>query len=66
MRNNPFGLPESATDRFLREERERAALFRNALGGSAIADVVKQAKTASEMLRGLDLDAPYRGILDTL
>ncbi|CAH0354440.1 hypothetical protein [Sphingobium sp. CECT 9361] len=66
MRNNSFGLPESTVDRFLREERERAALFRNALGGNAIADAVKQAKTASEMLRGLDLDAPYRGILDTL
>jgi hypothetical protein len=66
MRTNPFGLPESATDRFLREERERAALYRNALGGSAVADAIRQAKTASEMLRGFDFDAPYRGILDTL
>ena len=66
MRTNPFGLPESATDRFLREERERAALYRNALGGTAVADAIKQAKTASEMLRGFDFDAAHRGILDTL
>jgi hypothetical protein len=66
MPTNPFGLPESAAERFLREERQRADLYRTALGGSAISDAVKQATTARDLLRGVDFDAPYRGILDTL
>jgi len=66
MNNNPFGLPESATDRFLREERERARLLHDAFGGSAIVEAARQARQHHELRRGLDLDAPYRGILDTL
>lgn len=50
----------------MREERQRADLYRTALGGSVIMDAVKQATTARELLRGVDFDAPYRGMLDTL
>jgi hypothetical protein len=66
MMNNPFGPPESAADRFMREERRRAELYRHALGGSTIIDAVTQATKARELMRGVDFDAPYRGILDTL
>ena len=66
MRNSPFGFPETAADRFLREERERTALYRNMLGGGAAAEAMHQAIEDQKSLRGLDFDAPYRGVMDAL
>lgn len=53
-------------DRFLRRERERIALFRNMLGGGAVAEAIRQATEHQKLLRGLDFDAPYRGVMDAL
>ena len=66
MTDNPFGLRESVAERVMREERQRAELYRHALGGSTIIEAVNQATKARELLRGVDFDAPYRRILDTL
>lgn len=63
MRNNPFGLPESAVDRFLREERERTKLYKDLLGGGAVAQAMRQVNRTRDLVRGLDLDKPYRGIV---
>ncbi|HEX8483669.1 MAG TPA: hypothetical protein VF650_17350 [Allosphingosinicella sp.] len=66
MRNNPFGSPETAVDRFLREERERAALYRNVLGHGGVGEEIRQATEHHKLMRGLDFGAPYRGVMDTL
>jgi hypothetical protein len=66
MRNNPFGLPESAVDRFLREERERTKLYKDALGGGAIAEAMREVNRTRDLVRGLDLDKPYRGIVEMM
>lgn len=66
MKNNLFGLSESVVERALRGERERADLFRNALGGSGIVRTIKQATEEQKLLRSLDLDAPYRGTREAL
>ena len=66
MRKGPFGLPETATDRILREERERHELYRNMLGGGAVAEATRQATDHQKLLRGLHFYAPYRGIMDAL
>lgn len=66
MRKSPFGLPESSADRFVREEYERTKLYRDLLGGGAVAEAVRQENKRRDLLRGLDFDAPYRGVLDTL
>lgn len=66
MRKGPFGLPETAADRFLREERERNALYRNMLGAGPVAEAIHQATSHKRLLRGLDFDAPYRGVMDAL
>jgi hypothetical protein len=50
----------------MREERERAALFRVARSGGAVAEAVRQATEQQKLLRGLDLDTPYRGLIDAL
>lgn len=66
MRNDPFGLPETAVDRILREERERTNRYRDILGGGAAAEAIRQATKTTTLLRGLDFEAPYRGVLDVL
>ncbi len=66
MRNNPFGLPETAVDRFLREERERANMFKDVFAGGAVAEAMRAETLRDRLFRGVDFDKPYRGILDTL
>lgn len=66
MRNNPFGLPETAVDRFLREERERANMFKDVFAGGAVAEAIRAATLHDRLFRGVEFDKPYRGILDTL
>lgn len=66
MRNNPFGLPETAVDRFLREERERANMFKDVFAGGAVAEAMRAETRRDRLFRGVDFDKPYRGILDTL
>jgi hypothetical protein len=66
MRNNPFGLPESAVDRFLREERERTKLYKDLLGGGAVAEAMREANRTRDLMRGLDFDKPYRGIVEMM
>lgn len=66
MMKNPFGLPESAAERFVREERERADFYRKMVGGGALAEAVKQATAHNRLLRDMDLDRPARLILETL
>ena len=66
MMNNPFEYRESAIERFIREERERADLYKHALGGGAVAEAIRQATATDTLMRAGDFDAPYRGILDTL
>lgn len=66
MRNSPFGMPESAVDRLIREERERSKLYRDVLGGGVVGEALRQVNDRQKLLRGLDFDKPYRGILDTL
>jgi len=66
MTNNPFGFPETAADRFLREEHERTALYRNMIGGGTVGEAIRQATQHQELLRSLDVDPPYRGVMDAL
>ena len=66
MSNTPFGLPESAVDRFLREEHQRSDLYRLAAGNSGILDTVRAATEQDRLLRTLDIEKPYRSILDTM
>jgi hypothetical protein len=66
MRNNPFGLPETAADRFMREERERAKFYRDALGGGAVAEAIRQASEHTKLRQQLDFAQPYRRVLDVL
>lgn len=54
MNNNLFGLPENATDRFMREERERAKLAREALGSSFVQQAIKEAQQHRKLLADLD------------
>lgn len=62
MTNNPFGLSESAADRFLREERKRALFYKSMLGGRAIVEATRHQK----LLRDLDTHHAVRTVLDTL
>lgn len=66
MTNNPFGLPESAADRFIREERERAEFYRKMVGGGAVAEAIRQATSHQKLLRDLDYDRPLRTVFETL
>lgn len=66
MRNNPFGLHETAVDRFLREERERASMFKDVFTGGAVAEAMRAATLQDRLFRRGDFDQPYRGILETL
>jgi len=66
MRRNPFGFTETAADRYLREERERTKLFREVLGGGAVATAIREATEARNLMRGVDFDRSYRGVLDVL
>lgn len=66
MRNNPFGLPETTVDRFLREERERANMFKDVFAGGAVAEAMRAATLHDKLFRTVDFEKPYRGILDTL
>lgn len=66
MRNNPFGLPETAADRFMREERERAKFYRDALGGGAVAEAIRQASEHTKLRQQLEVAQPYREVLDVL
>lgn len=66
MTRNPFGFTETAADRYLREERERAKLFKDMLGGGAVATAIREATQARDLMRGVDFDRPYRGVLDAL
>lgn len=66
MTRNPFGFTETAADRYLREERERAKLFKDMLGGGAVATAIREATQARDLMRGMDFDRPYRGVLDAL
>lgn len=66
MRNSPFGLPETAVDRLLREERERANMFKDVFPGGAVAEAMRAATLHEKLFRGVDFDKSYRGILDTL
>lgn len=59
-------MPESAVDRLIREERERSKLYRDVLGGGVVGEALRQVNDRQKLLRGLDFDKPYRGILDTL
>ena len=66
MTSNPFGLPERATDRFLREERERGELYRKFVGGGVVAEAIRQATSHQKLLRDLDYDRPLRTVLEGL
>lgn len=66
MRNNPLGLHETAVDRVIREERERASMFKDLFAGGAVAEAVRAATLHDKLFRGVDFDKPYRGILETL
>lgn len=66
MTNNSFGLPESAADRFLREERERLEFYRKMVGGGAVAEAIRQATSHQKLLRDLDYDRPPRTVFETL
>jgi hypothetical protein len=66
MRSNRFGFSETAADRFLREERERTASYQNMLSGGAVAEAIRQTTKHQKLLRSLDFDAPYRGLMDAL
>lgn len=66
MTNYPFVLPESAADRFLREERERIEFYRKHVGGGVVAEAIRQATSHQKLLRDLDSDRPVRTVLETL
>lgn len=67
MKTNLFGLPsESAADRYLREERERIDRYETMTGGHTVARAIREATQQSKLLTGMNLDAPYRPILDAL
>lgn len=66
MKNDPFGLSETAAERFLREDRERAAMFKDVFAGGVVAEAMRAATLHDKLFRGVDFDKPYRGILDTL
>lgn len=66
MTNNPFGLPESAADRFVREEFERTERYRSILGGGAVAQAIRDATSHRKLVGGLDVHRPLPSVLDTL
>ena len=66
MRDDQLRLPETAVERFMREERERAERYRDVLGGGAVAEAIRHATETEKLLRGLDFHAPYRGVLDVI
>jgi hypothetical protein len=66
MTRNPFGFTETAAERYLREEREHAKLFKDMLGGGAVATAIREATQVRDLMRGVDFDRPYRGVLDAL
>jgi hypothetical protein len=66
MKNDPFGLSETAAGRFLREDRERAAMFKDVFAGGVVAEAMRAATLHDKLFRGVDFDKPYRDILDTL
>lgn len=66
MTNNPFGRPENAAERFIREERKRAELYRSMIGGGAVAEAIKQASTHIKLQRDLDRDRLPRTVRDAL
>lgn len=63
---DPFGFPETAADRYLREERERARHYRDMLGGGTVAEAVRQATEQQRLFANLDTLKPCRGVLDML
>lgn len=52
MMNNPFEYRESAVERSIREERERADLYKHALGGGVVAEAIRQATATETLMRG--------------
>lgn len=66
MTNNPIGLSEGAAERFIREERERIKFYESMVDGGAVAEAIKQATTHQKLLRDLNVDRPFRTVLDTL
>ncbi|RSU72090.1 hypothetical protein BRX37_19950 [Sphingomonas sp. S-NIH.Pt3_0716] len=66
MTNSPSGLPETAADRFLREERERAEFYRKMVGGGVVAEAVEQARAHHKLLRDVDVERTIRPVLDAL
>ena len=59
-------MPESTIDRFMREERERANLYKTMMGGGAVAEAMREVNRTRDLMRGLDFDKPYRGIVEMM
>lgn len=66
MTNNPFGWPENAAERFIREERQRAELYRSMLGGGGVAEAIKQASAQHKIPWDLNLDGPLQTVRNAL
>lgn len=66
MTNNPFGFPENAAERFLREEVKRAQFYKSMIGGGAVAEAIKQANTRQKLLRDLGMHSAVQTTLDLL
>lgn len=64
--NDPFGLPESAADRIMREERKRTDFYRRFVGDRAVAEAIREATKQQKLFRDLDYDRQVRTVLETL
>ncbi len=66
MMNDPFGLPESAADHIMREELERANLYRKFVGDGAFTEAIREGTRQQKLLRDLDYDRPVQTVLDDI
>ncbi len=66
MRNIPFGFPETAVDRILREERQRATFENYLFGDRTLTKAIRDANEYKKLLGGFDFSRVHSNTMDTL
>ncbi|WOF44736.1 hypothetical protein KNJ79_07480 [Sphingopyxis indica] len=66
MSSNPFGFPDNATYRLMREELQRAEQLRRALGPDYVRRAIEDVERQRALLTALDWDQTFRAAREAL